>query len=30
VFQVAVGGIPVPEERGSFTSPLYLDQPQHE
>ena len=30
VLQVAVGGIPVPEERGSLTLPLYLDQPQHE
>jgi nucleotide-binding universal stress UspA family protein len=30
VLQVAVGGMPVPEERGSLTSPLYLDQPQHE
>jgi len=30
VLQVAVGGIPVPQERGSLTSPLYVDQPQHE
>ena len=30
VLQVAVGGMPVPQERGSLTSPLYLDQAQHE
>jgi nucleotide-binding universal stress UspA family protein len=30
VLQVAAGGVPIPEERGSLTAPLYLDQPQHE
>jgi nucleotide-binding universal stress UspA family protein len=30
VLQVGAGGIPVPDERGSLTLPLYLDQPQHE
>jgi nucleotide-binding universal stress UspA family protein len=30
VLPVAAGGVPVSEERGSLTSPLYLDQPQHE
>ena len=30
MLQVAAGGVRVPEERGSLTTPLYLDQPQHE